>query len=75
METSAQDEDFEPTAEMMVNDFDDERTLDEEEAMDNDGEQDEICDLERVRNYYLECLRTHITHWIIKMFKLIQNQL
>lgn len=38
---------------MMVNDFDDERTLDEEEAMDHDnGEHDEICDLERVSNYF-----------------------
>lgn len=46
---SQDDQDFEPTAEMMVNDFDDERTLDEEEAMDAEGEQDEICDLERVR--------------------------
>lgn len=54
METGVQDDDFEPTAEMMVNDFDDERTLDEEEAMEEaGGEQDEICDLERVYNHHI----------------------
>jgi hypothetical protein len=44
------DDEFEPTAEMMVNDFDDERTLDEEEALEEAGEQqNELCDLEKVR--------------------------
>jgi len=34
---------------MMVNDFDDERTLDEEEALEEAGEQqNELCDLENV---------------------------
>jgi hypothetical protein len=37
---------------MLVNDFDDEHTLDEEEAMDDcglDGEDDEVDDLQKVR--------------------------
>lgn len=42
------DGDFDPSAEMMVNDFDDEHTLDEEEAVDADANFDEIDDLQRV---------------------------
>lgn len=43
------DQDFDPTAEMLVNDFDDEHTLEEEEAID-DGTNvsDEINDLQKV---------------------------
>ena len=46
-----QDKEFDPSAEMMVNDFDDERTLDEEEAM--EGSEDpvtELNNLQKVRN-------------------------
>jgi len=40
---------FEPTAEMLVNDFDDERTLDEEEAMEEaDDQKNELSNLEKV---------------------------
>lgn len=48
---SSEDHDFDPTAEMLVHDYDDERTLEEEEMMDegkNFGS--EIEDLEKVRN-------------------------
>ncbi|XP_076066257.1 uncharacterized protein LOC143039867 isoform X4 [Oratosquilla oratoria] len=40
-ESEAGDGEFEPTAEMLVNDFDDERTLDEEEAMEEGSDRDE----------------------------------
>lgn len=42
------DGDFDPTADMMVNDFDDEHTLDEEEALDESENFDEIDDLQKV---------------------------
>ena len=42
------DQDFDPTAEMLVNDFDDEHTLDEEEAIiDETNEEEEIDDLQK----------------------------
>lgn len=44
------DQDFDPSAEMMVNDFDDEHTLDEEEAELNEEEnQEEIDALTKVQ--------------------------
>ena len=47
--SSPGDCEFEPTAEMMVNDFDDERTLDEEEALEEaDDQQNELSNLEKV---------------------------
>ena len=42
------DNDFDPSADMMVNDFDDEHTLDEEEALDESENFDEIDDLQKV---------------------------
>ncbi len=42
------DRDFDPTAEMMVHEFDDEQTLDEEEAMSNESTGNELDDLEKV---------------------------
>lgn len=43
------DQDFDPTAEMLVNDFDDEHTLDEEEAIDGDtNASNEVDDLQKV---------------------------
>jgi hypothetical protein len=47
---SSEDHDFDPTAEMLVHDYDDERTLEEEELMD-DGKNfsSEIEDLEKVK--------------------------
>lgn len=47
---SSEDHDFDPSAEMLVHDYDDERTLEEEEMMEeskNFGS--EIEDLEKVR--------------------------
>ncbi|XP_015926300.1 mesoderm induction early response protein 1 isoform X3 [Parasteatoda tepidariorum] len=42
------DQDFDPTAEMLVNDFDDEHTLDEEEAMESaESVTNELDDLQR----------------------------
>lgn len=47
---SSEDHDFDPTAEMLVHDYDDERTLEEEEMMDEGKNfSSEIEDLEKVR--------------------------
>ena len=49
---SSEDHDFDPTADMLVHDYDDERTLEEEETI--EGERNfgaEIEDLEKVRNW------------------------
>lgn len=46
---SSEDHDFDPTADMLVHDYDDERTLEEEETI--EGERNfssEIADLEKV---------------------------
>ncbi|RWS24548.1 mesoderm induction early response protein 1-like protein [Leptotrombidium deliense] len=48
------DQDFDPTAEMLINDFDDEHTLDEEEALDDSGNADEIDDLNKEGEMPLE---------------------
>lgn len=56
---SSEDHDFDPSAEMLVHDYDDERTLEEEEMMEeskNFGS--EIEDLEKVRvtfSYVMVC--------------------
>ena len=42
------DAEFDPSAEMLVNDFDDEHTLEEEEANGDDDNDEEIGDLQRV---------------------------
>jgi len=43
------DQDFDPTAEMLINDFDDEHTMEEEEANEDYGDiADEIMDLQKV---------------------------
>lgn len=50
---SSEDHDFDPTAEMLVHDFDDERTLEEEELQ--DGERNfraELADLEKVSCFF-----------------------
>lgn len=48
---SSEDHDFDPTAEMLVHDYDDERTLEEEEMMDGGKNfSSEIEDLEKVRD-------------------------
>ena len=46
---SSEDHDFDPTAEMLVHEYDDERTLEEEESLEGGGNfRSEIADLERV---------------------------
>jgi len=50
---SDQDLDFDPTADMMVNDFDDEHTLEEEEALEEDNS-NELNDLQREGEMPLE---------------------
>jgi hypothetical protein len=53
----ATDADFEPTADMLVHDYDDERTLDEEEAMSNDESvANELDDLQKERDMPIEQL-------------------
>lgn len=50
---SSEDHDFDPTAEMLVHDYDDERTLEEEEMMDEGKNfSSEIEDLEKVRLFF-----------------------
>lgn len=50
---SSEDHDFDPTAEMLVHDYDDERTLEEEEMMDEGKNfSSEIEDLEKVMVYF-----------------------
>ncbi|XP_068952566.1 mesoderm induction early response protein 3 isoform X1 [Petaurus breviceps papuanus] len=54
---SSEDHDFDPTAEMLVHDYDDERTLEEEEMMDEGKNfSSEIGDLEKEGNMPLEDL-------------------
>lgn len=49
---SSEDHDFDPTAEMLVHDYDDERTLEEEEMMDEGKNfSSEIEDLEKVKDF------------------------
>ncbi|CAG7821846.1 unnamed protein product [Allacma fusca] len=56
-EPSSPGDEFEPTAEMMVNDFDDERTLDEEEALEEaDDQQNELSNLEKEKDMPIEAL-------------------
>lgn len=46
---SSEDHDFDPTAEMLVHEYDDERTLEEEESLEGGGNiSSEIADLEKV---------------------------
>lgn len=42
------DDEFDPTADMLVNDFDDEHTLEEEEENGDNDNEEEIDDLQRV---------------------------
>lgn len=45
------DRDFDPSADMLVHDFDDEHTLEEEEALSGDSCSNELDDLQRVSFY------------------------
>ncbi|XP_075889286.1 mesoderm induction early response protein 3 isoform X1 [Nelusetta ayraudi] len=52
---SSEDHDFDPTAEMLVHEYDDERTLEEEESLEGGGNfRSELADLEREGNMPLE---------------------
>uniref|UniRef100_A0A8C4HY12 Mesoderm induction early response 1, family member 3 b n=1 Tax=Dicentrarchus labrax TaxID=13489 RepID=A0A8C4HY12_DICLA len=52
---SSEDHDFDPTAEMLVHEYDDERTLEEEESLEGGGNfRSEIADLEKEGNMPLE---------------------
>lgn len=52
---SSEDHDFDPTAEMLVHDYDDERTLEEEEMMEEGKNfSSEIEDLEKVKRILLQ---------------------
>lgn len=42
------DREFDPSADMLVHDYDDEHTLEEEEALSGDSCSDELGDLEKV---------------------------
>jgi len=45
--------DFDPTADMLVHEYDDERTMDEEEAMSNEEDvTDELNDLQKVQDVF-----------------------
>lgn len=49
------DHDFEPTAEHMIHDYDDEATMEEEENMSNEsGDNDELDDLQKVDMNYCQ---------------------
>uniref|UniRef100_A0A671U9N5 Mesoderm induction early response 1, family member 3 b n=1 Tax=Sparus aurata TaxID=8175 RepID=A0A671U9N5_SPAAU len=52
---SSEDHDFDPTAEMLVHEYDDERTLEEEESLEGGGNfRSELADLEKEGNMPLE---------------------
>merc|ERR1712008_165236 len=54
-ESEGGDGEFEPTADMLVNDFDDERTLDEEEQMEQGSDpDDEIDNLQKEQDMPIE---------------------
>lgn len=56
---ASDDQEFDPTAEMLVHDFDDERTLDEEEMLEEETNiSTEIDDLARVSSVLL-----HVEVW------------
>jgi hypothetical protein len=48
------EKEFEPTVDMIMNEFDDERTIDEEEAMGQEDEQEELNALEKEQDIPLE---------------------
>lgn len=56
----ASDRDFDPSAEMLIHDYDDERTIDEEEACSNEDAADELDDLKKVFNVVFVCLYTFL---------------
>ncbi|XP_040355896.1 mesoderm induction early response protein 1 isoform X5 [Ixodes scapularis] len=53
---SDSDQDFDPSAEMLVDEYDDEKTLDEEEALESDASDDELNTLQKEGEMPLEDL-------------------
>ncbi|CAL9707536.1 unnamed protein product [Knipowitschia caucasica] len=51
---SSEDHDFDPTAEMLVHEYDDERTLEEEESQEGSNISSELADLEKEGNMPLD---------------------
>lgn len=61
------DVDFDPTADMLVHDCDDEQTLDEEEAMSNEESvANELDDLQKVRIFSFSFLA--LWKWLMGVF-------
>ena len=49
------DRDFEPSAEHLIHDYDDEGTIEEEENLSSEsGDNDELDDLQKVNNFWFE---------------------
>lgn len=60
---SSEDHDFDPTADMLVHDYDDEHTLEEEEMREGElNGSSEIADLEKVAIAYLFIFCFHHDH-------------
>ena len=53
-DTESEEKEFEPTIDMMMNDFDDERTMEEEEALNDEQDEDEVSALEQEGDMPLE---------------------
>lgn len=69
---SSEDHDFDPTAEMLVHEYDDERTLEEEESLEGGGNfRSELADLERVKKKYIhfEIYETYLGRNVLKIHK------
>lgn len=50
------DRDFEPTADMLVHDYDDEHTLEEEENMSNSDASNELEGLQKVKSHSISSI-------------------
>lgn len=62
------DRDFDPTADMLVHDYDDEQTLEEEENLSGDSCCNELEDLEKVLSftvYLLQFISNHILLYVL----------
>lgn len=62
----AGDRDFEPSAELLVHDYDDEATMEEEENLSSEsGDSEEVDDLEKVKY-----LLSFISQWTARLYVL-----
>ena len=63
------DRDFDPSAEMLINEYDDERTLEEEENMSENSGSNELDDLEKVAQQIPKVLQLAVNlQWSISLF-------